>query len=95
MHVGSIRAPLISLFCLQTYDLHDLEEQRSRENNTSVQRIEEKLPCGDDGHRNDNDGSEVKKQSRTKQRKKMFKKTRSGQPVMKFRLEKILKTIEG
>ena len=73
-------------FALQTYDLDILEKELSQAKRKVVKT---------DVHAEvvDTVKDEVKT-SRAKQRKNMFKKTRSGQPVMKYRIEKILETIK-
>lgn len=70
---------------IKTYDLHALGESETGE---SKRMVKKEVITGVQ-----NETKEEKKESRTKQRKKMFKKTHSGQPVMKYRIEKILESI--
>lgn len=67
----------------QTYDLGALE----LESDERRKMVTEKVIAGVE-----NETKEAKP-SRNDQRKKMFKKTHSGQPVMKYRIEKILESV--
>lgn len=40
------------------------------------------------------ESSKTNRKSRTKSKKEMFKKTRSGQPVMKYRIQKMLDALQ-
>lgn len=73
---------------MQTYDIEGLMADKSNGKAETVCKDTSKVKSQDQR----NEGTQGT--TRTKQRKEMFKKTRSGQPVMKYRIQKILEEIK-
>lgn len=79
------------------------QKKKSKKNARSLQELYEKKHGEDEKARMEREAmiqakKEERRQAEARRRalkEKMFKKTRSGQPVMKYRIEHLLETIQG